>query len=82
MSNKLFYCFSCNECHLKLVRIPFNTNNLTSSWMKINGSFCTRFANTLNTNIPRDARNVKYVRIGQMNTFLGVGTACKFDSGA
>ena len=29
-----------------------------------------------------DAKNVKYVRIGQMNTFLGVGTAAKFKSGA
>ena len=31
---------------------------------------------------PGDAGNVRYVRIGQMNTFLGVGTASKFNSGA
>ena len=31
---------------------------------------------------PGDAQNITYVQIGQMNTFLGVGTACKFDSGA
>ena len=31
---------------------------------------------------PGEAQNVKYVRIGQMNTVFGVGTAAKFDSGA
>ena len=46
-----------------------------------NGSFGTRFAHVKHT-APRDAQNVKYVRIGQMNTFLGVGTACKFNSRA
>ena len=35
---------------------------------------------TLNIKPPGDAQNVTYVRIGQMNNFLGVGTACKFDA--
>ena len=36
----------------------------------------------LNKTPPRDAQNVTYVQIGQINTFLGCGAASKFDSGA
>ena len=50
-----------------------------------NGSLGTQLAITepsYSTYTSRRPQNVKYVRIRQMNTFLGVRTACKFDSGA